>query len=190
MKKNMKKNTNMNMKTDQAKQDQDQSQVQVQEHATKMCTKQEQESRLLSLLTPPGQLHKAWTQFLLEVLCGLEEAGLIKRISPVSPEDKKDQEAYEYEYKYVTKNLRRRRKVGSIFRSSKKEGVGHRKEKKVPFIRLSGLWLEKCGLLVGDKFLVFPKKDQLLLKKTTRCSDFLLLNEDEYKQEKKEADLS
>ena len=186
MRKNM--NTNMNMKTDQAKQDQDQGQVQVHEHATKICTKQEQESRLLSLLTPPGQLHKAWTQFLLEVLCGLEEAGLIKRISPVSPEDKKDQEeceyayayAYEYEYKYVTKNLRRRRKVGSIFRSSKKEG--YRKGKRVPFIRLSGLWLEKCGLLVGDKFLVFPKKDQLLLKKTTRCSDFLLLNEDEYKQ--------
>ena len=179
----MKKNTNMNMKTVQAKQDQDQSQVQ--EHATKICPKQEQESRLLGLLTPPGQLHKAWTQFLLEVLCGLEEAGLIKRISP---EDKKDQEAYEYEYKYVTKNLRRRRKVGSIYRSSKK--VGYRKEKRVPFIRLSGLWLEKCGLLVGDKFLVFPQKDQLLLKKTTRCSDFLLLNEDEYKQEKKEADLS
>ena len=186
MKKNtsMSMNMNMNMKTDQAKQDQDQSQVQ--EHATKICPKQEQESRLLSLLTPPGQLHKAWTQFLLEVLCGLEKAGLIKRISP---EDKKDQEEYEYEYeyKYVKKNLRRRRKVGSIYRSSKK---GYRKGKRVPFIRLSGLWLEKCGLLVGDKFLVFPKKDQLLLKKTTRCSDFLLLNEDEYEQEKKEVDLS
>lgn len=153
----------MNMSNDQ---DQNQNKSQTLE--------QEQESRLFTMLTTPCQLHETWTKFLLEVLCELEEAGLIKRISPES-EDKNDEYEYEYEYESLKKdpNLRRRRIVSPMWRSTKRFGYGY----KVPFIRLSGLWLEEYGFFVGQKFLVYPKKDQLILKKTSRCSDWLVLSE-------------
>jgi hypothetical protein len=165
---------NMNMNNDQDKQAQAQAQAQAQVQARSQGQgqKQEQVSRLLSLLTPPGQLHGAWTEFLLEVLSVLEEAGLIKRVGPESPEYKK----YDDKYECILRNLSRIRIVGPLFRNTQ------RLEYKVPFIRLSGLWLEKCGFFVGQRFLVYPKEDQLLLKKTYLCSDWL--NKEEYEKGK------
>jgi hypothetical protein len=160
-------NMNMNMSNDR---DQDQDQIKNKSQNQSQTLEQEQESRLFAMLTTPCQLHETWTEFLLEVLCELEEAGLIKRISHES-EDKNDE--YECEYKYLKKdpNLRRRRTVSPICRYSERFGY-----KKVPFIRLSGYWLEEYGFFVGQRFLVYPKKDQLLLKRTSRCSDWLLLS--------------
>lgn len=154
-------------------QGQGQGQGQVQDHQVQVqvqvqCQKQEQVSRLLSLLTPAGQLHGAWTKYLIEVLSVLEEAGLIKRVSP--------EKKYDYNYECIMRNLSRVRKVGPLYRYT------NRLEYKVPFIRLSGLWLEKCGFLVGQRYLVYPKQDHLLLKKTYLCSDWL--NEEEYEKGK------
>ena len=163
----------MNMNNDQDKQAQDQvkvqGNVQVQARSQGQCQgqKQEQLSRLLTLITPPGQLHGTWTKFLIEVLSVLEEADLIKR---VSPEYKK----YDDKHECILRNLSRIRIVGPLYRNTQ------RLEYKVPFIRLSGLWLEKCGFFVGQRFLVYPKEDQLLLKKTYLCSDWL--NKEEYEK--------
>jgi hypothetical protein len=157
----MKMNMNTNINNDQDKQ----AQAQVRNQSQN----QEQVSRLLSLVTPPGQLHGAWTKFLIEVLSVLEEAGLIKR---VSPENKK----YDDKYECIMRNLSRIRIVGPLFRDTQ------RLEYYVPFIRLSGLWLEKCGFFVGQRFLVYPKEGHLLLKKTYLCSDWL--NKEEYEKGK------
>lgn len=172
----MKMNMNMNMNNDQEKQAHDQvkaqgqvqaqagsqEQVQVQDHQGQ-CQEQEQVSRLFTLLTHPGQLHGAWTKYLIEVLSVLESAGLIKRVSP--------EKKYDYKYECIMRNLSRVRIVGPLFRHT------DRLEYKVPFIHLSGLWLEKCGFLVGQRYLVYPKEDQLLLKKTYLCSDWLTKEE-------------
>jgi hypothetical protein len=168
---NMSMNMNMNMNSDQEQQSQGQVQARSQDQSQSQIQMQEQVSRLLSLLTPPGQLHGAWTKFLIEVLSVLEEAGLIKR---VSPEYKK----YDDKYQCIMRNLSRIRIVGPLFRNTQ------RLEYKVPFIRLSGLWLEKCGFFVGQRFLVYPKEDQLLLKKIYLCSDWL--NKEEYETGKQE----
>jgi hypothetical protein len=166
-------NMKMNMNNDQDKQDhtqvkaQDQARSQGQAQGQCQGQKQEQVSRLLTLITPPGQLHGAWTKFLIEVLSVLEEVGLIKR---VSPEYKK----YDDKYECIMRNLSRIRIVGPLYRNTQ------RLEYTVPFIRLSGLWLEKCGFFVGQRFLVYPKEDQLLLKKTYLCSDWL--NKEEYEK--------
>lgn len=162
---------NMNMNNDQDKQDQAKAQgkVQVQAQSQGQGEKQEQVSRLLTLLTPPGQLHGAWNKFLIEVLSVLEEAGLIKRVSP-------DYKKYDDKYECIMRNLSRIRIVGPQNRHTQ------RLEYKIPFIRLSGLWLEKCGFFVGQRFLVYPKEDQLLLKKIHLCSDWL--NKEEYEKGK------
>ena len=177
----MKMKMKMKKKNDQEKQAYDQvkaqgkvqvqagSQGQVQAHQVQVqFQKQEQVSRLLTLLTPAGQLHGDWTKYLIEVLSVLESAGLIKR---VSPEKKCD-----YKYECVMRNLSRVRRVGPLYRYT------NRLEYKVPFIRLSGLWLEKCGFFVGQRYLVYPKENQLLLKKTYLCSDWL--NKEEYEKGK------
>jgi len=176
-------NIKMNMNNDQDNQEQEQEQGQKQgqgrEHIIKASQEQEQESRLFTPPIPsilpisPGQLQEAWTKFLLEVICEMEKAGLIKRITPES-EDKND------ECEYLKKNPNRIRIVGPIWRRTRKFGY-----KRVPFIRLSGSWLEKCGFAVGQRFLVYPTKDQLLLKKCTLCSDWLLLYERTTRKKKK-----
>ena len=80
---------------DQRDQGQARSQGQGQGQGQYQCKgqKQEQISRLLTLVTPPGQLHGAWIKFLIEVLSVLEEAELIKR---VNPENNKYDDKYEW----------------------------------------------------------------------------------------------
>lgn len=158
----------MNMNKQDKDQDQAKAKARDQVKAKGKVQGQEQVSRLLTLLTPPGQLHGAWTKFFIEVLSVLEEAGLIKR---VSPEYKK----YDDKYECIMRSLSRIRIVGPLYRNTRQ-----RLGDMVPFIRLSGLWLEKCGFSVGQRFLVYPKEDQLLLKKTHLCSDWL--NNEEYEK--------
>lgn len=52
--------------------------------------------------------------------------------------------------------------VGSIWRRSHSR---YRKpDRMVPFIRLSGFWLEDYGFHVGKRFEVYPEKSQLVLR--------------------------
>lgn len=51
--------------------------------------------------------------------------------------------------------------VSSLFRSSRSP-FGHGQS--VPFLRLSGCWLENYGFCIGKKFEVYPSKGQLFLR--------------------------
>jgi len=43
----------------------------------------------------------------------------------------------------------------------------------VPYIRLSGSWLEKYGFGIGKKFEIYPEKNQLILKEATFARNLL-----------------
>ena len=57
--------------------------------------------------------------------------------------------------------------VSSIFRRSTSPFMQY-KNKYVPFLRLSGLWLESFGFEIGKKYVIYAMKNQLILK-TSSC---------------------
>jgi hypothetical protein len=57
--------------------------------------------------------------------------------------------------------------VSPLYRRSTSPFRQH-KNKYVPFLRLSGLWLERFGFEIGDKFEIYAMKKQLILR-TSSC---------------------
>ena len=138
------------------------------ENYKKSYTKKRQ-TRLTALFASGGCVYfKIWAEFLTEVLIELEEAGLVKMV------DKKDNEKKDFSLihdlkKDIKRCLTNERRVGFLHKTRK-----YCSTYQVPFIRLSGKWLARFGFDVGQKFLIYPKENQLILKKFGACSDGIL----------------
>jgi len=114
----------------------------------------------------------AWKRFFYDVLRDLESEGLLKAICLKKSE--MDRKHLEVEVKEVAPH-NKLHTVSSIVQVSRSK---YGKNKAVPFIRLSGLWLWDYGFDIGQKFEVIGKKNQLILKLSEPSTTYLNIDED------------
>ncbi len=126
---------------------------------------------LLDIFSCLGQLLKAnvrdrsfhrvylyWRKFVLEILSCMAK----KSANFLPPELPEGLKAFFRKPALYT--------VGSIRRRSRAKY--RRPDKVVPFIRISGFWLEGYGFDVGKRFEVYPEQSQLVLRVTDIVDTF------------------
>jgi hypothetical protein len=64
------------------------------------------------------------------------------------------------------------RTVRSFLRKSDSLFLSLNEDKFVPFIRLSGSWLEKYGFKIGSKYLVYAEDKQLIIREVGICVEY------------------
>lgn len=122
--------------------------------------------------------YDGWKAFLYEVLCEMEEFGLLKSIITY-PSRLIGEKEYQQSKTVENWNLNDAR-VGTVGTVGTVDTVTavhckHGMESPpvsipvpvpVPVIRLSGPWLKDYGFCDGQSFVVYPQKGQLIIKKT------------------------
>lgn len=61
------------------------------------------------------------------------------------------------------------RTVSALWKKSDSRFSRFKEEKFVPFIRLSGSWLEEYGFKIGSKYLVYAEDKQLIIREVGIC---------------------
>jgi hypothetical protein len=115
--------------------------------------------------------YDGWKAFLYEVLCEMEELGLLKSIITY-PSRLIGEKEYQQSKTVENWNLNDAR-VGTVDTVDSVDTVTavhckHGMESPpvpVPVIRLSGPWLKDYGFCDGQSFVVYPQKGQLIIKK-------------------------
>lgn len=104
----------------------------------------------------------AWKKFLLEIL-----SFLVKKSSLIISDNSGNGES-------ILNSKAKFYKVGSTLQSPAIAISSIYKQPKwVPYIRLSGSWLENYGFGIGKKFEIYPEKNQLILKEASFAGNLL-----------------
>lgn len=156
MKKNMNSNSNSNSNSARARE---------RRIKTLLYLADGQESLQLS----DKKNYNGWKAFLYEVLCEMEELGLLKSIITY-PSRLIGEKEYHQSKTVENWNLNDARVgtvdsvdiVGTVTAVPCKHGM---ETPPVPVIRLSGPWLKDYGFCDGQSFVVYPQEGQLIIKK-------------------------